>query len=215
MYAATEFYRWGKKNHRSWLHIFYNAELAACDFDRFTRKLINCRKKLLSGTPAEDFDENLLHHLIIKKTPKLGLRVEFNEEKIQNSRKKYCGFFCILSNKIKTADEALRIYRDKDVVENCFDDLKNHMDMKRIRVHTAPSMDGRLFLQFLALIYVSSIRIEIKKDEKLKYFTVRKVMEEMETLVKIKYSNRYGQVFTETTPIQRRIMNFFGIELPS
>ena len=215
LYAATEFYRWGKKNHRSWLHIFYNAELAACDFDRFTRKLINCRKKLLSGTPAEDLDENLLHHLIIKKTPKLGLRVEFNEEKIQNSRKKYCGFFCILSNKIKTADEALRIYRDKDVVENCFDDLKNHMDMKRIRVHTAPAMDGRLFLQFLALIYVSSIRIEIKKDEKLKYFTVRKVMEEMETLVKIKYSNRYGQVFTETTPIQRRIMNLFGIELPS
>ncbi|MDY6823041.1 MAG: hypothetical protein SWH68_04470, partial [Thermodesulfobacteriota bacterium] len=66
-----------------------------------------------------------------------------------------------------------------------------------------------------ALIYVSAIRTEIQKDEKLKYFTVRKVMEEMESLVKVKYSNRYGQVFTETTRIQRRIMDIFGIELPS
>ena len=28
----------------------------------------------------------------------------------------------------------------------------------------------------------------------------------METLVRVKYSNRYGQVFTETTPVQRRIL---------
>ena len=37
-------------------------------------------------------------------------------------------------------------------------------------------------------------------------------MEEMETLVKVKYSNRYGAVFTETTPIQRRIMKVFDIQ---
>ena len=37
-------------------------------------------------------------------------------------------------------------------------------------------------------------------------------MEEMETLVKVRYSNRYGTVFTETTPIQRRIMDIFDIQ---
>ena len=100
-------------------------------------------------------------------------------------------------------------------MENCFDDLKNHLDMKRLRVHSAPAMDGRLFLQFLALIYVSSIRTRIIGDKKLKYFTAAKVMEEMETLVRVKYSNRYGQVFTETTPVQRRILDLFDIELPT
>ncbi len=40
-------------------------------------------------------------------------------------------------------------------------------------------------------------------------------MEEMETLVRVKYSNRYGQVFTETTPLQRRIMEVFDIKLPA
>ncbi|MCF6177390.1 MAG: hypothetical protein L3J71_16675 [Victivallaceae bacterium] len=105
------------------------------------------------------------------------------------------------------------IYRTKDTVENCFDDLKNHLDMKRLRVHSSAAMDSRLFLQFIALIYVSSIRNTIQADYKLKYLTVREVMEEMETLTKIKYSNRYGQVFTETTPVQRRIMDAFGVEI--
>jgi len=215
LYVASEFYKWGKKRHRSWVHIFYNAERAACDFDRFTRQLIRCRVKLLAGQSVDDVDDDLRRYLIVKETPKRGLQVKFNEDEIRNSRKKYCGFFCILSNEIKDANEALRVYRDKDVVENCFDDLKNHMDMKRLRVHTAPTMDGRLFLQFLALIYVSSIRAEIRKNEKLKHLTVRRVMEEMETLVEIKYANRYGQVFTETTPTQRRIMKLFGVELPT
>ena len=141
--------------------------------------------------------------------------MEFNEAEIQKRRKKYSGFFCILSNKIKTAEEVLSVYRNKDVVENCFDDLKNHLDMKRLRVHTAAAMDGRLFLQFLALIYISSIRTTIQTDKKLKYMTIREAMEEMETLAKIKYSNRYGQVFTETTKIQRRILEVFGVQLPA
>lgn len=109
----------------------------------------------------------------------------------------------------------MSVYRNKDVVENCFDDLKNHLDMKRLRVHSASAMDGRMFLQFLALIYISSIRSEIQKDEKLKYLTAREVMEEKETMVKVKYAKRYGQVFTESTPIQRRIVDVFGINLPT
>lgn len=215
LYAATEFYRWGEKNHRSWVHVFYNAERAAGDFDRLTRQLIACREELLAGKSLDDINESFQRYLIVRETPKRGLRVEFNDEEIDRYRKKYSGFFCILSNKIKSTSETLVTYRNKDVVENCFDDLKNHLDMKRLRVHSASTMDGRLFLQFLALIYVSSIRSRIQDQPGIKYFTVAKVMEEMETLVKVKYSGRYGEVFTETTPIQRQLMELFGVELPA
>ena len=40
-------------------------------------------------------------------------------------------------------------------------------------------------------------------------------MENMETLVKITYSGRYGQLYTETSPIQRKIMEVFGLTLPA
>ena len=215
LYVATEFHRWGEARHRCWLHIFYSAGRAAGDFDRFTRELIGYRNELLTGKRVEEHEELYRRYLVVKETPRRGLKVEFNEEEIRRRRKNHSGFFCILSNRIKSADEALEVYRNKDVVENCFDDLKNHLDMKRLRVHDAPAMDGRLFIQFLALIYVSSIRSRTQADERLKYMTAREVMEEMETLVRVKYSNRYGQVFTETTPLQRRIMDVFGITLPS
>ena len=85
--------------------------------------------------------------------------------------------------------------------------------MKRLRVHSAAAMDGRLFLQFLALVYISSIRTQKQNDDKLKFLTVREIMEEMETLVKVKYSKSYGAVYTETTPVQRRIMKVFDIQI--
>lgn len=215
LYVVTELHKWGKNRHRSYLHIFYNAEYAAAEFDSFTRKLIKYRKELISGKLVKNHENFYSRYLIVKKTPKRGLRVMFNEKEIQKYRKRYSGFFCILSNKIKTAKEALNIYRTKDVVENSFDDLKNHLDMKRLRVHTAKAMDTRLFIQFLALIYISSIRSTIKTNKKLKYLTTREILEEMETLTKIKYSNHYGQIFTEISPLQKEIMQAFGIKLPT
>lgn len=213
LYAVSKFYKWGNNKHRSWLHIFYNAERAAEEYDRFTRELLKCREELLTGNTVERHEELYDRYLIVKETPKRGRKVEFNDREIQKRRKRYSGFFCIMSNKIKDAAEALSVYRNKDTVENCFDDLKNHLDMKRIRVHSAAAMDGRVFLQFIALIYFSMIRSKIQPDDKLKFLTVRDIMEEMETLVKIKYSNRYGEVYTETTPKQRRIMKIFGIQI--
>lgn len=215
LYVTSEYHRWGKERRRSWLHVFYNAERAANDFDRFTRELIGYRNELLEGRPDERHEEFYRRYLIVKETPKRGLKVLFNDDEIKKRRKRYSGFFCVFSNKIKDPREALKAYRDKDTVENCFDDLKNHMDMKRLRVHTSEAMDGRLFLQFLALVYIASIRSKIQSDDKLKYMTAREVLEMMETLVKVKYSNRYGQVFTETGPIQKRIMKVFDINLPA
>jgi len=49
----------------------------------------------------------------------------------------------------------MRVHRDKDAVEKCFDDLKNSLDMKRLRMHTSATVDGRLFVQFIALEYLT------------------------------------------------------------
>ena len=214
LYAVTERIPWGEKRHRGCLHIYYNAERAAGDYDRFTRKLLSCREELLAGRPVEANESFYEQYLVVTETPKRGRKVTFNEKEIQRRRRRRCGFFCIFSNSIRTAEEALEVYRTKDVVENSFDDLKNQLDMKRLRVHSSPAMDGRLFLQFLALIIVSSIRATLKGDEELQYMSVRVVMEEMETLVRITYSNRYDQVFTEATPRQRKILAAFGVPLP-
>jgi hypothetical protein len=74
-------------------------------------------------------------------------------------------------------------------------------------------MDGRLFVQFVALIYINAIREKINSKKELENYTVREVLEEMDTLTKITYSGRYGSIISEITKKQRIIMENFSIEL--
>ncbi len=108
--------------------------------------------------------------------------------------------------------EALRVYRDKDYVEKCFDDLKNQLDMKRLRIHTSSTMDGRLFVQFIASIYMSALRKKMRDSGLTEKYTVRELLLEMETLIQVRYSGKYGHILTEVTKPQRQIMESLGVD---
>ena len=100
----------------------------------------------------------------------------YNTEAVSQHIKRYTGFQALLSNRVKDPVEALRRYRDKDVVEKSFDDLKNQLDMKRLRMHSSKATDGRLFVQFIALILMSGLRKEMRKSKLIKNYTVRELL---------------------------------------
>lgn len=213
LFMTTHLHDW--KGRRCYLHIYFNATRAAEDFDAFTRRLLQYKQELESGQTDERHRNHYDAFFLVRQTPKRGLKVDFNNRAIEEHRNRYAGFFCLLTTAKMDPEEALRIYRNRDMVENCFDDLKNSLDMKRIRVHSSPVMASRLFIQFLALILFSHIRNVIKSNDKLKNMTAREVLEALEPIVKIKYSGRYGQLITETGPLQRNILDAFDISLAS
>ena len=86
--------------------------------------------------------------------------------------------------------------------------------MKRLRMHSSATVDGRLFVQFIALIYMSALRKDMRDSEMTERYTVRELLQEMETLTKIKYSGKYGQIITEVTKSQRKIIDGLKIMLP-
>jgi transposase len=83
-------------------------------------------------------------------TPKRGKQISYNQSVIDAYKKNAAGYLVPLSNEIKDPVEALKAYRNKDVVEKGFDNLKNRLDMKRLRVHLEANMEGRLFIQLIA-----------------------------------------------------------------
>ena len=107
-----------------------------------------------------------------------------------------------------------RVYRDKDAVEKCFYELKNQLDMKRLRMHSSATVDGRLFVQFISLICSAALRNEMRKTKLAERYTLRELLQEMETLSKIKYSGKYGHILTALTKPQREILQGLGIEIP-
>ena len=76
-------------------------------------------------------------------------------------------------------------------------------------------MDGRLFVQFIALILISATRKKMRGSALSAKYTVRELLAEMETLSKITYSGKYGHMYTEVTKNQRGILGKMGIEMPT
>jgi transposase len=216
LYMISHLHLWGKR--RCYAHLYYNASRAAEDFDKLNHKLVRCKEELEAEDPQDENQELYDRFFIIKRTPKRGLSVKYNDDEIQKYRKRYAGFFCILTNVKTDSGELLEVYRRKDVVENCFDDLKNSLDMKRLRIHSSTTMDSRLFIQFLALILISRVRTiaaVAKQNKEMRFMTVREIMEAMECIVKITYSGRYGSTISELAPLQRDIVEAFDLDLDS
>jgi transposase len=216
LYMISHLHQWGGR--RCYAHLYYNATRAAEDFDKLSKRLIQCKEELETENLRVSNQELYERFFIVKRTPKRGQSVKYNDAEIQKYRKRYAGFFCILTNVKTDSGELLDIYRRKDVVENCFDDLKNILDMKRLRVHSSATMDSRLFIQFLALILISRIRTIAaiaKENKEMRYMTVREIMEAMECIVRITYTGRYGSTISEIAPFQQNIVNAFGLSLES
>ena len=214
LYVHSRLYPWGKEKRRCYLHLYYNATNRAKDVDKFNEELLQYKGELESGKPVADHQKAYDDFLIQKTTPKRGLQISFNSEAVSQYISRYAGFQALLSNGIKDPVEAMRVYRDKDAVEKCFDDLKNSLDMKRLRMHTSATVDGRLFVQFIALILISAIRKEMRSSELIEKYTVRELLQEMKTLTKVKYSGKYGHILTEVTKAQRDILKALDIQLP-
>lgn len=206
LYVNTRLFPWGEKRRRCYLHLYYNSYNAAKETDDFNKQLFACRDELESGNLVTRHEELYERYFIIKETPARGKKVLFNNEAIQKYRKRYTGFYAILSNGFKDPVKALRIYRDKDSVEKCFDNLKNQLDMKRLRIHSSATMEGRLFVQFIALILMSALRRKMRSTGLSEQYTVRGLLQEMETLTRVNYSGKYGHIITETSKTQRNIL---------
>jgi hypothetical protein len=209
LYMVSHLFQWG--GHRCYIHLYYNATRAAEDFDKLSRKLVACKGELERDEPDDAHKSLYSRFFTARRMPKRGLSVSYNDAEIQKYRKRYAGFFCILTNVKFDSGELLETYRRKDVVENCFDDMKNSLDMKRLRVHSSPAMDTRLFIQFLALILTSKIRHELRGDKALKYLSPREVMEAMETIVRITHTDKPWSIYSEIGPLQQKIVDLFEI----
>jgi transposase len=86
--------------------------------------------------------------------------VKVLEDEVINGRE---GFFCIKSSKDLTLKEALETYRKKDSIEKIFHSLKNEIEIKPLRVWSDASIYGAIILGFIAQMFISLIRYEIKE----------------------------------------------------
>ena len=211
LYAITEPMEWD--GHRFYRHVYYDSYKAALDEKKFDHELYCCKKELLSGKRVKGHESYYKNYFIINETPVRGIKVEFDEDAIAKHKKNRIGWFVLVSNDIKDKVRALEVYRSKDAVEKCFDDMKNDLDMKRLRMHTEATVEGRIFIQFIALLITTHLKQLMNDAGWFKDYNLQEVLNEMKTIREVSISGRRKKYKTELTSFQKKISELYGLAL--
>ena len=198
---------------RVYVHIYYNDQLATDDKMRFNKMLDTLEEEIISGKRNEDHEKSYTKYFDVTETPVRGVRITPKQAAINTARKNF-GFFVLLSNGVKDPVEALGIYRNKDMIEKAFNDLKDRLNMRRTSVSSEENLEGKLFLQFVALIYLSYVKRAMDKAGLFKYWTMQELFDELD-VIELFQQPGGAAYFGEITDKQRKLYVALGVEPPA
>ena len=170
-----------KESRRLYIHYYYNIDRAAEDEKSFDRKLIALKQELESGERVPGHAKLYQQYFITKTTPKRGTKAHIIDENVSKA-KRYYGFFALITNEKMDAITALELYRNKDVVEKAFGNLKERLNMRRALVSSEQSLDGKLFVQFVALIYLSYLKKQMQDKDLFRTYTLPGMLDKLDVI---------------------------------
>lgn len=198
---------------RMYLHLYYSPERALEDEKAFNSRLVELQEELLSGQRHPEHEKQYAKYFEVKSTPVRGTKVMAKEEAIAEAKRNY-GYFALLSNEIKDAMEALEIYRNKDLVEKAFDNLKDRLNLRRVAVSSEQSLDGKLFVQFIALIFLSYIMKKMQENKMFKDHTMQEILDDLDIIECFEVPGQKLMV-GETTKRQMELYSKLGVTPPA
>lgn len=163
-------------------HVYYNPAKAAAEEEMLFDELERCERALseMSDSPARNpyYDR----YFKINRAKDGSIAFIRDKEKI-NTIISRLGFFIIVETDFEISSlDVLMTYRQRDVVEKSFDDLKNELDMKRLHCHSDSTAEGKMFVAFFALILRSCMQNKLRRylaDTGMAFSSVLKELRKM------------------------------------
>ena len=195
------------------LHLYYNIDRAAEDQKSFDRRLMGLRSELVSGGRKPEHEKLYKKYFDVKSTPVRGVRATVKEDAVKQA-KRYYGYFALLSNDKMGSITALELYRNKDLVEKAFGNLKERLNLRRTLVSSEQSLYGKLFVEFVALIYLSYLNKQIRDAHLYKYHSMASILDRLDVIERLEIPGRKPQI-GEILENQRDLYVALGFEPPS
>jgi transposase len=195
------------------VHVLFCQDLVGTRWDNFMGKLKTEHARLVSDENSEPASDLKRFFVLERKKRARQRTVDFNMKMIEQQKDRYAGHVCFITNDktIMTAANALNEYSTRDYIEKDFDEMKNDLDMRRIRVHTDGRMKARLFIQFIAEIFTREIRVCLRQSDECKKMTRKQIMSRIKAIYKIKFKGKYRDVCPELSKNQRAILEALKI----
>jgi transposase len=202
-----------KAERRLYLHLYYNSEKAAEDEQRFARQLLAWQKELQDDKRKPEHAKAYEKYFHVHGTPVRGTKVTPKQAAIDEAKRNY-GYFALISNDVKDPIEALDIYRNKDMVEKAFGNLKERLSLRRLLVSSEQSLDGKLFVQFVGLIFLSYIKQAMKQHGLFGSYTIQGLLDDLDSIECFGRPGRDNQI-GEMTIRQKELFTKLGVAPPT
>ena len=202
-----------KGKRRMYIHLYFNNEKAVEDEKNLNILLGTLQGELESGKKTTKHEKKYAKYFDSKSTPIRGTKVTVRQEAVVEAKKNY-GYFALLSNEIKESVEALEVYRNKDLIEKAFGNLKERLNFSRTAVSSDKSLDGKLFVEFIALIYLSYLKKKMQDKNLFKRYTMLELLDEFDIIECFEYQDRDLRV-GEVTKRQTELYEAMDIISPA
>lgn len=198
---------------RMYLHLYFDSENAPEEEKEFYALLHMLQSELESGRPEPGHEKLYKKYFDIKPSQACGTAVIPRQAAI-NEAKKDCGYFALMSNEIKDPGEALDIYRHQELMEKTFDNLAERLDLRHRETSADAGLAGKLFVGFLALCYLFSIKKKIQENHLCKQYTLQELLDELD-LIECFGQSGDGLYAGDITRRQMELYDAMGIVPPT
>ena len=197
---------------RIYIHLYFNDQRCTDERVSFSKYLTRLQQELESGNRKEEHEHAYSRFFEVHETPKRGIRITPKEDAIRKKQLDF-GYFALMSNGIKDPVEAIRIYRTRDLIEKSFANLKERLDMRRMSVSSAENFEGKLFVQFVALMYLSYIKKMMEKHGLFNNYTMESLLDDLDI---IEYYQQPGKAhhLSEITKKQAALYDAMEVSQP-
>ena len=190
------------------MHIYYDPEKAIDEQQTFQKNLSDSIIRFNNSSALPEDIKRINSYCIIDDKGD----VKTNSILINEKLKKF-GFFYLLSNTKLNTSEVLEIYRNKDIVEKSFNNIKNSLGGRRPQVHSIENFEGSLFIQFIGLILIFCIHKVMKETNLYKNYTIDSLLDELDLIERYVLPNNQV-IYSEITGKQIDIFKKFNIAVP-
>ena len=198
-------------------YVYLNEKKQVEQREKFLKSIIECEQYLTDKgyRKKKEFDDffkeskpDLTQYFFLQKTGSKYIILRDNT--VIDKTLARMGIFVLLTNTELNCEEVLRLYREKDGVEKCFDSLKNNLSLKRLRIHSQKALEGLLFVEFISLILYSYLSKVLRDTGINKTLSIPEVIFELRKIKKIQFG-RKKTIISEMSKRQREIFKAFDI----
>lgn len=131
---------------------------------------------------------------------------------------KLCGYFAIITSSEMTAEQALDLYKSRDVSEKLFRGDKSYLGEQAMRVYGDEPLHAKIFIEFVALIIRNKLYTCLKdrmKEQKKNYMTVPAAIKELNKIELIRQANGTYMLDHAVSATQKDMLQAFNMTATS